>query len=257
MIAMGLCVALLAPGEVATFSLTVDQGSYLRGRLISPGHPFDLILSDAEGRDLRQLLKDNTGAAQFHLIAPDHTPIFALRNTGTDSFAPKLDIEKIVTPSQMTGPAQTYLSPIMATLAEHLSQGGTADAFWAKRAQEGTPMIEASDRPDHVIATFLWRGAQKNVRLWGGPAYDHMWMTQLGESNVWYVSFEMPNDARLSYGIAPDVPQFGGTARENRVALLANLQADPLNKTPIFSNAPDRWAQRSMIEGPKAPEQPG
>lgn len=249
--------ALLAPGEISSFSLTVEQGSYLRGRLISPGHPFDLILRDAEGQDVRQLLKDNTGAAQFHLIAPNSTPIFALRNTGTDSFAPQLEIEKIVTPSQMTGPAQTYLSPTMATLAEHLSQGGTSDAFWAKRAQEGTPMIEASKRPDHVIATFLWRGAKKNVRLWGGPASDHMWMAHLGDSDVWYVSVEMPKDARLSYGIAPDVPQFEGSARENRVALLASLQADPLNTTPIFSDASDIWAQRSMVEGPQAPEQPG
>jgi enterochelin esterase family protein len=237
--------------------LQVPEGAYVRGRLHSLGHPFDLIVGDASNPNLRQLLSGNTGSGQFHFVAPSDMLNFELHNTGDVAFAPELEIERIVPTSEMTGPTQSYISPKMADLAKKLAQGGTTDAFWDARTKAGTPMVEATETDGHVLVTYLWRGATKNVRLWGGPAPDHTWMSQLADSDVWYATFEMPDTARMSYGMAPDVPQFIGGARENRVALLATLQADPLNKSPIYSDAVDIWAQRSMFEGDNAPVQPG
>ncbi|WP_170842167.1 alpha/beta hydrolase [Pacificibacter marinus] len=240
-----------------TQPLSVAEGAYVRGRLDSLGHTFDLVMGDAQTPELRQLLTNNTGSGQFHFVAPSDTITFVVRNNSDVAFTPELEIERIVTPSEMTGETLSYTSPEIAKLAKELAQGGTTDAFWEARAKAGTPMIEPTKAEGQVLVTYLWRGATKNVRLWGGPASDHTWMTQLADSDVWYVTFEMPDTARMSYGMAPDVPQFEGGERENRVALLATLQADPLNKTPIYSDATDKWAQRSMLEGENAPIQPG
>jgi enterochelin esterase-like enzyme len=244
-------------GQVATQILTVPQGAYVVGRLHSIGHPFDLTVGDAQTPRLRQLLTNNTGSGQFHFVASSDNVTFVLQNTGNTDFTAELEIERIVAPADMTGPTQHYRSPEIAKLAGELAQGGSTDAFWRARAKAGTPMIEPLDQPGQVLVTYLWRGAKKNVRLWGGPAPDHTWMLRLADSDVWYVTFEMPDTARMSYGMAPDVPQFEGTARENRVALLASLQADPLNTSPIYSGEVDKWAQRSMLEGENAPLQPG
>ncbi|PRY77734.1 enterochelin esterase family protein [Yoonia maritima] len=243
----------IAPGETASFEMDATPGTYVRGRLHSLGHPFDLSLTDKTGMHVRRLLDDNTGAGQFHVVIGEQGQQFRALNDGDVGAEVTLEIERIVPPDEQIGNAKSYLSPIIAAL----SDGGDTAEFWAARAVQGTPMVEPSTRDGQIITTFLWRGAEKNVRLWGGPAADHMWMDRLGDTDVWYISFEMPDSGRLSYGFSPDVPQFDGSMRENRVALLATLQADPLNKTPIYSEAPDQWAQRSLFEAPNAPVQPG
>ena len=246
----------IAAGESQALYSQAAAGTYLRLRLHSETQPIDLTLVDADGTPLRQLLDNALGAPQVHVIVQDGD-YFMIRNEGSEATQITWGIERSVSPEEMSGPAPSFLSPTLTRLNDQIAEGGGTEAFWADRARDGTPMIEPSSRDGYVIATFLWRGAQHNVRLWGGPTYDHTWLTRLGQSDVWYASFEMPVTARLSYGFAPDVPQFEGSARENRVALLATLQADPLNKYPVFSQAPDRFAQRSMVEGSKAPVQPG
>ncbi|WP_216665250.1 enterochelin esterase [Pseudoruegeria sp. HB172150] len=244
-------------GGSASFPLSAESGDYIVGRLESPNHPFDLVLVDADGADVRRLLEGNTGAGQFHFVVPGSGMALEARNGGKSGFEVVLEIERQVPLAAQTGMPETFLSPKIADLAERIAGGGDTGAFWEERAAEGTPMIEPAEREGHVIATFLWRGATQNVRLWGGPAADHTWMERLGDSDVWYASFVVPDSARLTYGFAPDVPQFDGTERENRVALLATLQADPLNLSPVYLDAPDRWAQRSQMVLAKAPEQPG
>nr|WP_253944264.1 alpha/beta hydrolase-fold protein [Pseudogemmobacter hezensis] len=105
--------------------------------------------------------------------------------------------------------------------------------------------------------TFLWRGATRNVRLIGGPSNDHEWLARLGESDIWFKSFEVPPGTRLSYQLAPDVPDIPGTARARRGALSATAQVDPLNKAPWPADAPDRFSQEASVALPDAPLQPG
>jgi len=247
----------VAPGESHGFPLAVAPGSYVTGRLISPGHPFDLDLVTAGGASVRHLLTDSAGAGAFHLVTEGAGLMLRARNAGTTGAAAVLNLDRVVPPEALGARPEKLVSPTMAALADHLATGGDTEAFWAVRAAEGTPMIEPSDQPGEVIATFLWRGARHNARLWGGPAVDHLWMERLGQSDVWFTTLRVPLDARVSYGVAPDVPQFDGPDRANRVALLATLQADPLNRHPIFAEAPDPWAQRSQLVLPGAPEQPG
>ena len=249
-------------GGSASFPLAASEGDYVVGRLESPNHPFDLELLGADGAPLRRLLKDNTGAGRFHFVVPEGAGALRASNRGAAAFEVRLVIETVVPAAEQIDrfdPVPDLISPAMAALVGEIAAGNVQaiEAFWAARAAEGTPMIEPATEAGQSIVTFLWRGARKNVRLWGAPTSDHVWMQRLEGSDIWFASFRVPDSARLTYGFAPDVPQFDGTARENRVALLATLQADPLNRAPVFPDAPDRWAQRSQLVMPQAPEQPG
>lgn len=248
----------LAPGESHGFPLSASEGSYVAGRLVSTGAPVDLDLTGPEGTPLRQLLRDSLGNGAFHLVAGAGPSQLRVTNAGGAAASVTLHLDRVVPPEQQVARLpDPYLSPTIAGLADRLQAGGDTAAFWAARRAEGTPMVEPAARPDERIVTFLWRGAQRNARLWGGPAYDHTWMQRLGDSDVWFASFTVPDDLRLTYGIAPDVPQFAGDAQANRRALLATLQADPLNRAPVYAGAPDVWAQRSQLVLPNAPQQPG
>lgn len=255
----------LGTGESARFPLAAlsdaRAGAYLRGRLITEAVPMDLSLIDADGSHIRRLLDDNTGAQQFQLIVPKGEGLMLeIRSEGHDpaeraevtlALDPAIDAATFIdTPIEI-------MSPRLRALAANLEAGGDTVAFWDQIAQEGTPMVEPSEVPGQQRVTFLWRGALRNVRLWGGPVNDHVWMSRLGDSDLWYASFDVPDTLRLIYGFAPDIPQFAGTARENRVALMATLQADPLNRFPVYANAPDIWAQRSGLTLANAPEQKG
>lgn len=128
--------------------------------------------------------------------------------------------------------------------------------FWNEIAATGTPLVEPAG-PGQAIITFLARGAQHNVRLFGAPSGDHEHLSRLGTSDTWFRSFVVPTATRLSYQLAYDVPELPGSTRERRVAILATAKADPFNRHPWPADAPDAFNQESLIELPGAPEQPG
>jgi len=70
----------------------------------------------------------------------------------------------------------------------------------------GTPLVEPAGDGRFVL-TFLWRGAERNVRLFGGPSAEHDDLQRLGATDVWYKSYTVPASTRLSYQLAPDVPK--------------------------------------------------
>ncbi len=245
-------------GESARFPLSAVPGSYVIGHLNSGKSPVDLALLSKDGTQIRLLLARNTGNGQFQFVMPQGAFALQILNLDGETVESTLTLDKVLPQEALIGPAPSpLLSPTLRALSDEIASGRETEQFWNERAQNGTPMIEPSERPGHVIVTFLWRGAEKNARLWGAPTSDHTWMTRLAGSDIWFASFEVPDSLRLTYGIAPDVPQFKGSARENRVALLATLQADPLNHHPIYPDAPDIWSQRSELSLPNAPEQPG
>src|SRR5690606_33140034 len=100
----------------------------------------------------------------------------------------------------------------------------------SERARVGTPLIEPLSDQESLV-TFLWRGHEENVRLFGSPSGNHDPMQRLGNSDVWWATFRMPNTARLSYRIAPQVPKIDGTPMQQRRVILATAQRDPLNPT--------------------------
>lgn len=258
-----LCAAGAGAGETLhlpageTVALPFEPGSYVAARVSAQGAPVTLELL-SEGEHHRRLIAAEQGATRALFMVPDGP---ALRASGG---AAVLDVARVVPPAEQTSgvmrqvPLTSALeSPRLRRLAQFLLEGQDTDAFWAERRAEGTPMVEPGPKAGLRRVTFLWRGAQRNVRLWGGPANDHLWLQRLGNSDVWFHTATVPDSLRLSYGFAPDVPEFDGSARDRRVALLATLQADPLNRAPQIPEAPDVFAQISYLALENAPSQPG
>lgn len=256
----GLAQEALAPGPERAVDLTAGAplrlrieappGSYLSGRIEAGAMAVDADLLDADGRHLRRLADDGRGSIGFHAMAEAGVTWLRLSAAGPGTVGVALD--QLVPPSDQHPPAPDYLSPRIAALAA----GGDADAFWREVAAEGTPMVEPAGAGEAIV-TFLWRGAGRNVRLFGAPSGDHEWLERLGGSDIWFKSFRVPDSLRLSYRLAPDVPDIPGDARTRRVAILATAQMDPLNRHPWPEDAPDRFDQEATVTLAKAPAQPG
>ncbi|WP_323032424.1 enterochelin esterase [Paracoccus sp. (in: a-proteobacteria)] len=256
----GLAQDTLVPGPVETVELVAGAplclrieappGSYLAGRIEAGALPVDADLLDAQGHHLRRLSHDGRGNIGFHAVAEQDTTLLQLSAPQAGRVGVALD--QPVPPADQHPPAPEYLSPRIAALAA----GGDIDAFWRKVAAEGTPMVEDAGK-GKVVVTFLWRGASRNVRLFGAPSNDHEWLERLLGTDIWFKSFRVPDSLRLSYKLAPDVPDIPGDARARRVAILATAQMDPLNRHPWPSETPDRFNQDSTVVLRNAPAQPG
>jgi len=241
-------------GGEAVHPLAVAGDDYVEGALDSGGTPVDLRIVDAGGRPVRLLLDGSVGRAMFRFVAePGHA---ALRVTARAAGAYTLALTRQLDRDGQLAPPRVHPSPAIAALAGALERGEGTDAFWERVAQAGTPLVEPHGA-GMVVMTFLARGAQRNVRILGGPSSDHESLERLGGSDVWFKSFVVPDTTRLSYQIAPDIPEFPGTCRECREAILARTQVDPLNRHPWPSDAPDRFNQHSLVALPAAPFQPG
>jgi len=283
----------LAPGQAATGVLAADgreswrvdlpAGHVVQGEFEGQGVALDL--EDAQGRHLRRLARPDGGAQSLmwvtegagrqrlvaRYIATDAlmagevksaTGRFALRLTS--SLAP-LGAKAV---QALERPALE--SPRLQALAQAIQRGAgsgvAAEAFWRRVQEEGTPMVEPLPGGQSLV-TFLWRGqpraGMQGVRLFGSPAGNHDPLQHLDGSDVWWASFRMADNARLSYRLAPDVPLIAGSAMEQRRALLATAQRDPLNPK-VFPQPPkspqggfiDAFQGASVLELPKAPPQP-
>lgn len=242
------------PGGSAAHPLDAAEGDYVEGVLDSGATPVDLHLTGADGRPVRLLLAGSAGRAGFRFVAEGGPA--ALRVTAGESGSFTLTLTRRIGRDGQIPPPRRFESAAIAALAQALDRGDSTDAFWRDAERTGTPLIEP--RGDGtVVMTFLARGARRNVRLLGGPSADHESLERLGESDVWFKSFVVPTSTRLSYQIAPDVPDFPGTCRECREAILAQTQVDPFNKRPWPPDAPDRFNRHSLVDLPDAPPQPG
>ncbi|KAF7600389.1 MAG: hypothetical protein CGU29_05980 [Candidatus Dactylopiibacterium carminicum] len=242
----------LEAGQEILLPLAVKTGDYIEASLDTPQARVNLDLLASDGHAVRRLLQASIGSGVFRFIAQ---PGQTLRLGGTVSTTPyTLRITRQVSVAEQKLPPEPLASPALRELAADLTKGGSTDAFWARMAHEGTPLIEAAGNGQYRV-TFLWRGAKHGVRLFGGPARDHDELQRLGQSDVWFRSYTVPANARASYRLAPDVPVFAGNPRERRVAILATAQADPLNPRRWPGDAPDRFTQQSVLELPEAPLQ--
>lgn len=248
--------------QTAKAQLVTVSGSYVEGIVEASGAPVDVILTSTDGTK-RRLLQDVVTRGVFRFVAEADTyeiELVSPERTGTA----RVTLLRNLPPEEQLPPAapNVAVDPISPTLQALLAEGvndASLSTFWDQRLGDGTPLIEADPQedPDMRLVTFLWRGAKHNARLIGAPADDHVWMQKLAESDIWFASFRVRADLRMSYQIAPDIPVIPGTQREKRTAPLATLQADPLNKFPFIPNAQDRFEQQSYVALPNAPVQPG
>lgn len=262
--ARGETVAVIAGGSPLAMTLPaggarfIDPGArvgdYVRGAASVRGGRITLDLVAADGRALRRLVDDATGAAPFQFVAGEDGARLRLTAPGGAEVHLTLD-RPIDRAAQAAADAPAPTSPAIARLARSLASGGTTDAFWAEVAAHGAPLVE--DGPDgQAIVTFLVRGAQRNARIFGAPNGDHEPLERIGQSDVWAKSFVVPRSTRLAYQIAVDVPDLPGSARERRTAILATAAADALNPRRWPADAVDVYAQSSVLELPDAPPQP-
>lgn len=128
--------------------------------------------------------------------------------------------------------------------------------FWQQVAQRGGTPLQEPIGKGYTRLTFLWQGAQHNVRLLGGPASDHAWLSRLPGTDLWQRSFVVPDTLRLGYQLAPDVPQLlpHSDPQQDRIrqrrAVLAVNQPDPHNPGPVVGHD-------SVVALPAAPPQLG
>ena len=239
--------------DTRLFTADANPRDYLQGVIESPGGRFDLDLVTADGTHVRRLLSDAGGGSDFRFVV-EQAPVL-MRLTALSEVADfSLSLTKRVTPAEQQLPEQVYLSPVMEKLAADIASGQSTESFWERVQRQGTPLVE-SGKDGGIIATFLWRGAQKNVRLFGSPSGDHENLERIGQSDVWFKSFAVPADTRLSYQLAPDVPDLPGKARERRIAILSTAQEDPFNRHPWPQDGFDRFDRDSVLELPDAPKQ--
>ena len=241
----------LHPQAPARFRLDAPPGSFVAGWIQAGGAAVTADLVDGQGRHLRRLADAERGRIRFQAMTQGET-LLQLAGAATVQF----QLDRIVPPDEQIPPPHDYASPRIAALAARLKAGADSADFWREVAAQGTPLIEDAGEGQATL-TFLWRGASRNVRLFGGPSNDHEWLERLGDSDVWFKSFRVPDSTRLSYKLAPDVPDVPGDARTRRAALLATAQMDPLNRQPWPADAIDRFSQNATATLQNAPPQPG
>jgi enterochelin esterase family protein len=101
---------------------------------------------------------------------------------------------------------------LLGDLRRELEVGNSRalDVFWRKVAEQGTPLIEASDGDDdHSLVTLLWRAeeAVENVVVIGRLMdWPNNQMARLLDTGLWYRTYRVRNDVRTTYQLAPNDP---------------------------------------------------
>lgn len=148
-----------------------------------------------------------------------------------------------------------YTSPSVLALQKELETGNGAalEKFWDEIAKRGTPLVEpALNSDDYCLVTFLWRG-KKDVK--GAQLISDLTeslqelrpLIQLRDTDVWYRTIRLHNNARFGYGFAVAVEE-----QTESQYLPFEPKPDPFNPRRI---APREFFP-SLCELPGAPAQP-
>ncbi|QNP58008.1 enterochelin esterase [Paenacidovorax monticola] len=247
----------LAPGQALRWGVQVPAGHVVQGDFDGPASTLDLL--GADGRHLRRLAGADNGPQGFtwQVQAAQQLQVQA----GPQGGAYALHLRRALPPAAGEAPGTPRPeSPRLQALVQTLAAGGGTEDFWQERARQGSPLVEPLSEHESLV-TFLWRGTPetRSVRLFGSPSGNHDPLQRLGGSDVWWTSFRMPASARLSYRLAPDVPQVQGSAQDQRRMILSTAQRDPLNPRVFPAQADaqlDAFQGFSVLELPQAPPQP-
>ncbi|MGE4281847.1 MAG: enterochelin esterase domain-containing protein [Magnetospirillum sp.] len=248
-------IAALAVGTHVTYPLTMKQGTFVQGRF--SGRGLTLSLVDSDGTAIRQLAPGRRDDEDFMMVTP--APFPALRVDATQQAGTfTLSLAPPEHPRPTTPPiAQHADSPRLRAIQ---AQGDSRD-FWAEAARRGGPLVEtAQDDPilpaDMARLTFLWRDrGNGNVWLFSAPSGNHDPMRKLAGTDIWFASYVVPLATRMTYKIAPDVPDLDWPKREKRRLILARAQRDPLNPRAFPETTADIFDGESVVELPDAPPQ--
>lgn len=155
-------------------------------------------------------------------------------------------------------------SPQIHHLQKSIESGNTQalKSFWERVKAQGTPLVEEfeSDIEDRIV-TFLWRASKdmKSVALVSLMTDPTTFpMTRLLDTDLWYLSLQLPADLRVTYQFFPD--DESASAQGKLDSRWAHYRPDPLNpKTFAFYNDKEDPTgvklTRSVLELPEAPPQ--
>lgn len=262
----------LAAGQQASHPLTLAPGDFVHGRF--EGRGLRLTLADAQGRPLRVLAQGERDAEEFMLVAADPPPA-RLVVAAPDRPAPDRPAQDHQTPYRLTvkpavpradaagrdpggdlgSDGAADLGAVASPVLRAVSAQGDSRLFWRQTQAHGTPLVEEW-APGQVLLTFVWRGEHDNVWLFSAPSGRHDPMRRLGTTDIWFASYVVPDSTRMTYKIAPDVPDLDLPPHEKRRLILATAQRDPLNPRTFPDRPTDIWAGESLVELPQAPPQP-
>ena len=127
-------------------------------------------------------------------------------------------------------------------------------------------MVEPiTDNDEQVIVTFLWREIEEIenvvvVSYIGGLYFAENRMTRLLDTNLWYKTYQIPSNLRLTYRLSVNDSLIPMKEVTDWIERMAHWQADPLNKNcftyPVDEEIPDdKEVVLSVLELPKTPVQ--
>lgn len=240
----------LSANKAQKLPLSGDRDEYLIVEL-EASKPVQAQLLDAQGSVLREFTPQR-GSQSLHLLLTGQERQLALLS----STATTVKVTHRARYQQLLQKDETPEEPLLQSVYAAAMAGQDWQEQWQPLKQRGMPLTSKLADGQYRV-TFVYRGAKHNVRLLGGPSNDHDWLIPLPGTDLWYRSYQVPADVRLSYKLAPDVPQISAPARAQRMAILASAQRDPLNPQWFPLTAKDSYQQSSVLALPNAPAQPG
>ena len=164
---------------------------------------------------------------------------------------------------ELPEPEDVVESPRLIALAKELKSGNRQALlkFWGAM-HDRTPLVEPIGKENQASwVTFLWRGNDKTRRvgLMGGlPAPDDdKWLTRLADTDLWYRTERIPNDARFAYWFQINrpakKPRSDDLAGQIKVMEHCPGRPDPLNPHTVILQG---ITPASLLELPGAPPQP-
>jgi enterochelin esterase family protein len=158
-----------------------------------------------------------------------------------------------LTDSPATSPRVEELRRAVAT-ADRAAADEALAAFWASVRETGAPLIEDAG-PEHSrerLVTFLYQSpADTHVVILAdfGDYVPHMTLQRLPDTDVWFRSLLLPDDARFLYELSVDDPGFPFTDGAS-VGWPSVSRPDPLNPRQYDYAKPQIF---SLVELPRAP----
>lgn len=223
---------------IQSTTISVSAPAYYRG-VVNSDKPLESASIIDEKSNTQKIILSHGVQNEIFWFAQHAGRYQLLAKSGEDDTNVTVDIHSLaLKDDQYVSPKRVLLSPRLTRLASEIKENkhNALSQFWQEIEQTGSPLVEDGQSAQTKLVTFLWRGPVENVRLLGAPYVGHDHLTELGSSNVWYASYEIPSDSRLSYRLAPNVPQLQESNwMEQRRAVLATAGADPLNHEPLFA----------------------
>ncbi|WP_087018457.1 alpha/beta hydrolase-fold protein [Thaumasiovibrio subtropicus] len=250
----------LDSGEKAELVLQASKGMYYRGALKSSHPVAHARLFDEDAQLVQEWIRPNEQEGEvFWLVESSQNYRLSVGGVYDDTVV-KVTLKPIETRTHPQGAQPpAFLSPFVEQLyltsqiEAQDNRHSQLDVLWQKVVDSGTPLIEPN-ADGSAIATFFWRGDVYGVRVFGAPYGGHSEMEQIGNTDIWYLSIQIPDGARLSYQLAPNIPQLtDADPREQRMAILATAQRDPWNTQPWMVDGESKFDVQSTFTFGDAP----